>query len=118
MTTPTDSAFCPSCWAETVARRICGGCGECLTCCQAHGKCAQAEREESVEPEEPVNLDSMDDADLCEYIHAHDPDARTQYASLLLLARFCRRAGQIQDALDTEAMADSIYASLPEALKW
>ena len=50
MTTPTNPAFCPSCWATTVARRICGGCGECLTCCQAHGKCAQ------VEPEEPEAL--------------------------------------------------------------
>ena len=45
MTAPTDRAACPFCWAETVARRICGACGECLTCCQAHGTCAQVEPE-------------------------------------------------------------------------
>ena len=115
MTTPTNPAFCSNCWAETVARRICGACGECLTCCQAHGTCAQAEPEE---PEEPVNLDSMDDADLRAYVRDHgvsSPYGATdlsRYARLTLYARQLRRSGRIPAALEAEAQANAIYASL------
>ena len=115
--------------------RTCPACGTvqsvaaprpCLHCGTDTRDMTPAETRDYVEHGEypATNLDSMDDADLREYVRVHgvsSPYGATElsrYASLLLLARTYRRTGRIQHALNAEIRADAIYASLPEALKW
>ena len=64
-----------------------------------------------------INLDAASDRTLAR-IRNDAADPRQGYASSLLVARMSRLTGRIDQALKYEALAESAYKRLPEALRW